>query len=148
MPPFGLLPLLVHIVPSPTYRIRHHGLDPSKPKRDLLCRGGKRRGRQRTPGRHRPQKRLDLPISGTKDLYNPFLNPIMGFRPLLERPGKRKIGSFSMPPHVLRGLENLFLNAYVRSGNFSIRLLRITFAEGSMVMSYRKTSDMDIDFLK
>ncbi len=59
-----------------------------------------------------------------------------------------KIGSFSMPPHVLRGVENLFVNAYVRSGNFSIRLLRITFAEGSMVMSYRKTSDMDIDFLK
>lgn len=59
-----------------------------------------------------------------------------------------KIGTFMMPEHIVRGIENLFLKAYVQSGYFSVKLLRISFSSGSMTMSFRKTSDMDIDFLK
>jgi len=59
-----------------------------------------------------------------------------------------KVGSFSMPEHVLRGIENLAAKAYVQSGQFSTKLTRIIFAQGRVTMSFQKTSDMDIDFLK
>ncbi|HNX69598.1 MAG TPA: hypothetical protein PLL75_05595 [Candidatus Omnitrophota bacterium] len=51
-----------------------------------------------------------------------------------------KVGDFQMPEHVLRAVENLFIKAYTQSGNFSIRLLRISFSDGAMVMTFRKAS--------
>lgn len=52
-----------------------------------------------------------------------------------------KIGNFMVPENALRSIENLFATAYVQSGNFSIKLLKITFQENAMVMSFRKTTD-------
>ena len=51
-----------------------------------------------------------------------------------------KIGSFEVPENGLRAIENLFAKAYVQSGNFSIKLLRITFTDKTMIMSFRKTA--------
>jgi len=56
-----------------------------------------------------------------------------------------KVGPFSMPPHILRAMENLFSNAYTQSGNFSIRLVRISFGDGSMIMSFQKMAGADLE---
>ena len=58
-----------------------------------------------------------------------------------------KIGSFTVPDNGLRAIENLFANAYVQSGNFPIKLLRITFQDKLMVMSFRKTAGSDTGVL-
>jgi hypothetical protein len=49
-----------------------------------------------------------------------------------------KIGNFFLPKHVLRALENVFLKAYVESRHPSVSLLKITFSDEMMLMSYRK----------
>ena len=50
-----------------------------------------------------------------------------------------KIGSVTLPEGVLRSIENIFANAYAQSGQFPIRLQRVTFKNQAVVMSFRKT---------
>ncbi len=54
-----------------------------------------------------------------------------------------QVGKLKLPQHILRAFENLFLKAYVRSGNAKIKMERITFAKGKMTMDYRKSEDTD-----
>ncbi|OGX11989.1 MAG: hypothetical protein A2351_07740 [Omnitrophica bacterium RIFOXYB12_FULL_50_7] len=54
-----------------------------------------------------------------------------------------KIGSASMPERVLRAVENLFASTYEQSPKYKIRLLKITFKDKAMVMSFKKAMDGD-----
>lgn len=55
-----------------------------------------------------------------------------------------KIGQLFLPKHILRILENIFLKAYVESSHPSIKLYRIVFSDGKMVMFYRKVASNDV----
>ena len=51
-----------------------------------------------------------------------------------------KIASASVSKSLLRNIEKLFENAYVRSGNFPIKLRQITFKDGAIALKFRKTT--------
>lgn len=54
-----------------------------------------------------------------------------------------KIGPATMPEKFLRAVENIFADAYVNAGSFPIRLIRITFKDKTVVMSFRKLAGGD-----
>jgi hypothetical protein len=56
-----------------------------------------------------------------------------------------KLGRFFLPKHILRALENIFSKAYAETGHPSIKLYRIAFSDGKMVMFYKKVASNDVN---